>query len=142
MLVWRNGSRGGFRNRCSKGRGGSNPSTSTTSTKLKGKAGISYVSYCGFDSHRRHYTFRHSGVLYYLMAKSSWARAVAKSAVWKVIGVATLVAVSIAAGISAVEIGKITIAYHVITLFLYVAHERIWNKITWGKREHHGNDHH
>lgn len=72
------------------------------------------------------------------MAESSWARAVAKSAVWKIIGVITLVIVSIAAGISAVEIGKITIAYHVITLFLYVAHERIWNAVSWGKRRNTG----
>jgi hypothetical protein len=67
------------------------------------------------------------------MQSSTWKRALAKSAAWKVIGVLALVLVSWAAGINATQIGKITFAYHVITLILYVIHERFWNKVKWGK---------
>ena len=69
------------------------------------------------------------------MTSSSWGRAAAKSAVWKIIGVVSLIIVSIAAGIDPVQIGKITFAYHVLTLILYIIHERVWNSITWGKTE-------
>lgn len=78
------------------------------------------------------------------MVRSSWGRAAAKSAVWKVIGVISLIVVSLAAGIDPVSIGKITIAYHVLTLILYVMHERFWNRVTWGRieREENGIDNH
>jgi uncharacterized membrane protein len=65
---------------------------------------------------------------------STLFRAFFKSSTWKIIGVLTLIIVSIAAGVSPIQIGKITFAYHVITWVLYIMHERAWNRVTWGKR--------
>lgn len=65
--------------------------------------------------------------------RSSWKRAVAKSTTWKVTGVLTLIVVSLGAGVTLKQVGAMTLAYHVITLFLYAFHERAWEKTTWGK---------
>lgn len=65
--------------------------------------------------------------------QSTWSRAVAKSAIWKVVGIVTLIGVSYAAGVTFLQIGKITVAYHVVTLFLYIIHERAWDRTRWGK---------
>lgn len=50
------------------------------------------------------------------------------------IGILVLIGVSIAAELPAEQIGKVTVAYHVITLLLYTVHERAWDKTTWGRR--------
>ena len=65
--------------------------------------------------------------------RTEWKRSLAKSATWKILGVSTLVAVSVGSGISLQKIGAVTLLYHFVTLFLYVAHEKAWDKSKWGK---------
>jgi uncharacterized membrane protein len=67
------------------------------------------------------------------MVATTWQRAMAKSIIWKIISIVALVLVSWAAGASFEQTGKITIAYQLLTLFLYVVHERSWNKTSWGR---------
>lgn len=55
-----------------------------------------------------------------------WRVTIAKSITWKVIGILTLVAVAAFFGVPGETIGLVTAVYHVATLVLYVAHERIW----------------
>lgn len=68
------------------------------------------------------------------MIKSTWTRVIAKSITWKVIGICALVGIAWLAGVDAMQIGKITIAYHILTLILYAIHEKVWNSVLWGKR--------
>ncbi len=67
------------------------------------------------------------------LTRSTLKRSAAKSALWKVIGVLALVGVSWAAGVSAEQIGKVTIGYHMVTLVLYLFHERFWDRVKWGR---------
>lgn len=66
--------------------------------------------------------------------KSPWKRAAVKSVSWKVVGILSLIFVSILLKMDSNMIGKITIAYHFLTLFLFIIHERIWSKIKYGKK--------
>lgn len=66
--------------------------------------------------------------------KAPWKRATAKSLTWKITGIITLIWISWLLGIDPELIGKITLWYHIITLILYVIHERIWSKIKYGKK--------
>jgi uncharacterized membrane protein len=65
-------------------------------------------------------------------------RTVAKTIVWKLIGIIALILIGLAFGVSAVKVGWVSAVYHFVTLVLYFIHERWWAKITWG-RIHHDN---
>lgn len=67
------------------------------------------------------------------LAKSTLSRSFAKSAMWKLIGIVSLVGVSWAVGMPALQIGKVTIGYHVLTWVLYLLHERVWDRVSWGR---------
>ena len=61
-------------------------------------------------------------------------RSIAKSIVWRIICVIVSVVISylVTANLDiAVVIGT---SYNIVTMILYYFHERIWNKVTWGKR--------
>ena len=65
--------------------------------------------------------------------KETRKRSIAKSILWRIICIIVSVFVSFiltARWDVAVAIGT---SYNIITMFLYYFHERIWNRINWGK---------
>jgi uncharacterized membrane protein len=67
-------------------------------------------------------------------AKDSWSRSAVKSVTWRLTGVVVLGAVSFGVTGEWMDTGIITFVYHAIQLVLYVAHERIWQCVRWGRR--------
>lgn len=67
--------------------------------------------------------------------KETRKRSIAKSIVWRIICIAVSIVISylLTARLDvAVAIGGI---YNVITMILYYFHERVWNRVKWGKIE-------
>jgi uncharacterized membrane protein len=65
--------------------------------------------------------------------KETRKRSIAKSILWRIICIIVSVLVSFILTTRwdlAVVIGT---SYNIITMFLYYFHERIWNRINWGK---------
>jgi uncharacterized membrane protein len=65
--------------------------------------------------------------------KETRKRSIAKSILWRIICIIVSVFVSFiltARWDLAVAIGT---SYNIITMFLYYFHERIWNRVKWGK---------
>lgn len=60
-------------------------------------------------------------------------RSIAKSVVWRAIGVALLGGISFAVTGSWTESLYVTVTFNVIRIVLYVVHERIWERIGWGR---------
>ena len=59
-----------------------------------------------------------------------------KSIVWRVIGIVILGLITYFITNSWKEMTVITILFHSIRLVLYYAHERLWERISWGKIKH------
>lgn len=57
-----------------------------------------------------------------------WHNSVLKSFSWKMIGGVTLFLVTYALGASIEQTSKIAITYHLVTFFLYIFHERAWER--------------
>lgn len=66
--------------------------------------------------------------------RSTLSRTIAKTILWKTLGITTLILVGIAFGVPLYQVGGVTIIYHAVMLLLYIAHERFWDKITWGRK--------
>ncbi len=64
--------------------------------------------------------------------RRSWA----KSFTWRVIGVAVLGAVSYLVTSDWKATTGITLLFHSIRMVLYYWHERLWERISWGKLKH------
>ncbi len=64
------------------------------------------------------------------------ARSWAKSFSWRVTGVVILGAITYLATRSWEKTGAITALFHVIRLVLYYWHERLWERVVWGKLKH------
>jgi len=64
------------------------------------------------------------------------ARAWIKSIVWRIFGIAILGAISWIVTHSWKEMSLITILFHSIRVVLYYVHERIWERIQWGRIKH------
>ena len=67
-------------------------------------------------------------------SKEGWSRSVLKSMSWRIIGTLDTIIISyiITGELSfALSIGGIEL---VTKMMLYVAHERLWNKVNWGKK--------
>jgi uncharacterized membrane protein len=65
--------------------------------------------------------------------KETKKRSIAKSIVWRIICIIVSIFISFvltARWDLAVAIGT---SYNIITMFLYYFHERIWNRVKWGK---------
>ena len=60
-------------------------------------------------------------------------RSLSKALSWKALGFIVLSLVTYAATGSLKDTGVIAVAYHFLMLLLFMAHERTWNKIKWGK---------
>jgi uncharacterized membrane protein len=63
-------------------------------------------------------------------------RAWLKSIVWRLFGIVILGAISWSITHSWKEMSLITIFFHSIRVVLYYLHERIWDRIHWGKIKH------
>ena len=71
-------------------------------------------------------------------------RSIAKAVTWKLLGFIMLPIVAIAT-FSQIENNcfsmqtdsfvALSLAYHILMFTLFIAHERIWNGIRWGKKE-------
>ncbi len=70
-----------------------------------------------------------------IVSKEGWSRSLLKSISWRIIGTLDTIIISY------LITGKLTLAFsigiiEVITkTIFYIIHERMWNKITWGKNE-------
>jgi uncharacterized membrane protein len=60
-------------------------------------------------------------------------RSLTKSVTWRIISVIVLSMVSFSVDKDVKAALYITIVYTLVQVFLYFVHERIWNKITWGR---------
>lgn len=66
----------------------------------------------------------------------SHARSWAKSVTWRVVGIIILGGISYAITRSWAQTTVITVIFHSLRLVLYYYHERIWERISWGKLKH------
>ena len=67
-------------------------------------------------------------------SKEGWSRSLIKSMSWRIIGALDTILISyfITGEMSfALSIGVIEL---LTKMMLYVAHERLWNKVNWGKK--------
>ena len=63
-------------------------------------------------------------------------RSAAKSVTWRVVGIVLLGIISYAITGNWKEMTIITILFHSIRLIMYYYHERLWERVSWGKLEH------
>ena len=70
------------------------------------------------------------------MAFESHARAWVKSVIWRILGIAILGIISWFATNSWKEMAMITLFFHGIRVILYYFHERVWERISWGRIKH------
>lgn len=64
------------------------------------------------------------------------SRAWVKSIIWRLVGIVILGGISWAITHSWREMSLITILFHSIRVVLYYLHERIWERIHWGRIKH------
>ncbi len=62
----------------------------------------------------------------------SWA----KSIVWRIIGIVLLGGIAYAITGNWKEMTIITVLFHTIRMVLYYCHERIWERVSWGRLRH------
>ena len=70
------------------------------------------------------------------MANETHSRAWIKSIVWRILGVLILGGISLIITRSWKEMSLITIVFHSIRIILYYFHERVWERIRWGRIMH------
>jgi len=64
------------------------------------------------------------------------ARAWVKSVVWRILGIVILGVISWLVTHSLKEMTVITIIFHGVRVILYYLHERVWERINWGRIKH------
>jgi len=64
--------------------------------------------------------------------KRSWAKAV----LWFLLGITLLSVISYLVTGSWKEMTTITILFHAVRVVLYYGHERLWERISWGREKH------
>ena len=70
------------------------------------------------------------------MAIETHSRAWIKSIVWRILGIFILGSISWIITHSWKEMSLITIVFHSIRVILYYFHERVWERIKWGRVMH------
>ncbi len=65
--------------------------------------------------------------------KDSKARSLVKAVSWRVVAFIVLSIISYAITGSIKETGLIALVYNVVQIGIYFVHERLWNRIRWGK---------
>ena len=71
-----------------------------------------------------------------VVAVDASARSWAKSLTWRVVGVFILGGISYAATRDWGKTTAITLIFHVIRTLLYYVHERLWERVRWGRSQH------
>jgi len=71
-----------------------------------------------------------------IMALETHARAWIKSLVWRILGIIILALISWVITHNWKEMTIITVLFHGIRVILYYFHERLWEKISWGRVKH------
>jgi len=66
------------------------------------------------------------------LRRRSWV----KSATWRIIGVVVLAHISYAITRDWGQTTGITLIFHGLRLILYYCHERLWERIAWGRLKH------
>ena len=94
-----------------------NPSSHKTSDRMKNK------KYSRYKKGRK-------------MSLESHARAWVKSIIWRLLGIVILGTISWIITKSLKEMSMITLLFHSIRVILYYFHERIWERISWGRFKH------
>ena len=64
--------------------------------------------------------------------KRSWV----KSIVWRVIGIVLLGVISYLITGNWKEMTSITVLFHGIRVIMYYYHERLWERVSWGRLQH------
>ncbi len=64
------------------------------------------------------------------------ARSWVKSVVWRVIGIVVLGGISYGITGDWKQMTLITLLFHSIRVVLYYCHERVWERIKWGRLKH------
>ena len=64
--------------------------------------------------------------------KRSWT----KSIVWRVIGIVLLGVISYLITGNRKEMTSITVLFHGIRVIMYYYHERLWERVSWGRPKH------
>jgi uncharacterized membrane protein len=70
------------------------------------------------------------------MAYETHARAWIKSIVWRILGIFILGLISWTITHSWRDMTLITVFFHGIRVILYYLHERLWERISWGRIKH------
>lgn len=70
------------------------------------------------------------------MAFESHKRAWVKSIVWRMLGIIVLGVISWLVTHSWKEVTIITMIFHGVRVILYYFHERVWDRISWGRIRH------
>lgn len=70
------------------------------------------------------------------MALETHTRAWVKSIVWRILGIVILGAISWLVTHNWKEMTIITVIFHVVRVILYYFHERVWERIPWGRIKH------
>ncbi len=70
------------------------------------------------------------------MTLETRSRAWIKSFVWRILGIVILGIISRLATHSWKEMTIITIIFHSVRVILYYFHERVWERISWGRIKH------
>lgn len=70
------------------------------------------------------------------MGLESHLRAWVKSIVWRMLGIIVLGVVSWLVTHSWKDVTAITIIFHGVRVILYYFHERVWDRISWGRIRH------
>ncbi len=70
------------------------------------------------------------------MALETHARAWIKSIVWRILGIVILGSISWLVTHNWKEMTIITIIFHAVRVILYYFHERVWERISWGRIKH------
>lgn len=60
-------------------------------------------------------------------------RSIVKSLIWRITGIVILMVIAYSVTEDLKVVSLITILFHSIRVVLYYFHERMWNKISWGK---------
>jgi len=71
------------------------------------------------------------------MATDSHRRSLAKALVYKLVSIALLAGLSWLFTRGLVQMSLITVTYEVIAVIGYYIHERLWERIRWGKKYRH-----
>ncbi len=68
-----------------------------------------------------------------LQPRDSKKRSLAKAISWRIVALIVLGTISILITGSWKETSLITIIYTILQVFIYFLHERLWDRIAWGK---------